>query len=325
MQPLSVILPIYNVEAYLPQCLDSILVDNSFTGEIVCVNDGSTDGSLHILEEYATKYPNIQIITQPNGGLSAARNTGIRNATGEYVLFLDSDDYLLPNVIDDVVKDVTRYRPEVMCCNVSVNGKEPCIDPNLDIPINVSGTAFVERFYKHYHFGYPTEVWHYVCEKAFLLQNNLWNKEGFLHEDEDFTPRLLLCTKKMIFHPTPILYYRIQRPGAISATKTKRNILHKIKIASDLLVYFTHFEGSVSPIFYEMLFVLALDTAIEAKNAGLEEWRHLRNLLSQIAKTTSLKRSAQLAQYNLHWAQLYFYGQMPRFFRKIVNLTLYKL
>lgn len=323
MYKLSIIIPIYNVEAYLPQCLDSILVDNQFTGEVICVNDGSTDGSLHILEEYVTKYPNIQIITQPNGGLSAARNTGIRNATREYVLFLDSDDYLLPNVIDNVLKDIMRYHPEVMCCNVSINGKEPCIDPYLDIPNGISGTEFVERFYRHYHFGYPTEVWHYICERTFLLQNNLWNKEGFLHEDEDFTPRLLLCTKKMLFHPSPILCYRVLRPGAISATKTKRNILHKFKIACDLLEYFDNYNGPVSPIFYEMLYVLAIDTAIEAKNANIEEWKQLQKLLPKIAKTILLKRSAQLAQWNIRWAQLYFYGKMPRWFRKIVNLIFY--
>ena len=89
---LSIIIPVYNVESYLAQCLDSVLVDNNFTGQVICVNDGSTDGSLAILEQYAAKHDNIEIITQANAGLSAARNTGLNAANGDYVFFMDSDD-----------------------------------------------------------------------------------------------------------------------------------------------------------------------------------------------------------------------------------------
>ena len=87
---ISIIIPVYNVEKYLAKCLDSILVGNAFTGQVICVNDGSIDGSAAILEEYAQKYPNIEIITQLNVGLSAARNAGIKAAKGEYICFFRS-------------------------------------------------------------------------------------------------------------------------------------------------------------------------------------------------------------------------------------------
>jgi glycosyltransferase involved in cell wall biosynthesis len=105
---LSIIIPVYNVEKYLSKCLDSVLVDNAFTGQVICVNDGSTDNSLTILEQYAKKYSNIEIITQSNAGLSATRNAGIKAAKGEYVCFLDSDDYWEPNVISSLMEQVER-------------------------------------------------------------------------------------------------------------------------------------------------------------------------------------------------------------------------
>ena len=96
---LSIIVPVYNVADYLPKCLDSLLVQDLSQNEyeIIVVNDGSTDNSGKIAEEYSKTYSNIILINQENQGLSGARNTGIQNAKGEYVQFVDSDDYLEPN------------------------------------------------------------------------------------------------------------------------------------------------------------------------------------------------------------------------------------
>ena len=95
----SIVIPVYNVEPYLPECLDSVLNQTLSDWEAVCVNDGSTDNSSVVLEDYASKDSRFRVITQPNGGLSAARNTGMKAALGDYVLFLDSDDWLEPNAL----------------------------------------------------------------------------------------------------------------------------------------------------------------------------------------------------------------------------------
>ena len=95
MPKISVIIPVYNVEKYLRECLDSLLNQTFKDIEIICVNDGSTDGSLNILNEYASKDSRFIIINQNNQGLSAARNNGLNVAKGDYVAFLDSDDYIL--------------------------------------------------------------------------------------------------------------------------------------------------------------------------------------------------------------------------------------
>ena len=96
---ISIIVPVYNVEAYLPQCLDSLINQTYQDLEIICVNDGSTDGSLEILQKYQSKDKRIKVVSQKNQGLSGARNTGISQATGEWIMFVDSDDYLLKDCV----------------------------------------------------------------------------------------------------------------------------------------------------------------------------------------------------------------------------------
>ena len=94
MVKISVVIPVYNVEKYLEQCLDSVIAQSFEDIEVICVNDGSTDSSLEILKRYADNDSRIKIISQKNKGAGAARNVGIENAAGEYVYFMDSDDYL---------------------------------------------------------------------------------------------------------------------------------------------------------------------------------------------------------------------------------------
>lgn len=99
---LSIIIPVYNTEKYLRECLDSIMIQEANGIQIVCINDGSTDQSLSILEEYKAKNESLVIVSQKNQGLSVARNTGILNADGKFILFLDSDDMLAPSALKEI-------------------------------------------------------------------------------------------------------------------------------------------------------------------------------------------------------------------------------
>ena len=109
MKNISVIIPVYNVEKYLSDCLESVIQQSMREIEIICVNDGSTDNSYNILSEYADRDSRILIMNKENGGLSAARNTGYKKASGKYILFLDSDDYLSsPDVLDLLYKKAEK-------------------------------------------------------------------------------------------------------------------------------------------------------------------------------------------------------------------------
>lgn len=114
---ISIIVPIYNVSEFLPQCLDSLIKQSYQNIEIVAVNDGSTDNSLEILNRYAQKFPQIKIISQNNAGLSAARNTGINASKGEYLCFVDSDDWMDTDTCQKAIEAVQKNNVDIVCWN----------------------------------------------------------------------------------------------------------------------------------------------------------------------------------------------------------------
>ena len=116
MPKVSVIIPVYNVEKYLSECLDSVVNQTLKDIEIICVNDGSPDGSAAILEEYAQKDNRIKVITQENRGLSEARNSGLKIASGEYIAFLDSDDYIDLKFFEQLYKRGIESNSDVVVC-----------------------------------------------------------------------------------------------------------------------------------------------------------------------------------------------------------------
>ena len=118
MQKVSVIISVYNVEKYLARCLDSVINQTLKDIEIICVNDGSTDNSAQILEEYAQKDERIKVITQVNSGLSEARNTGMSASTGEFIAFLDSDDFVDLDFYEALYNSAVKNNCEIACGNI---------------------------------------------------------------------------------------------------------------------------------------------------------------------------------------------------------------
>ena len=129
----SIIVPVYNVEKYLRQCVDSIVNQSLKEIEIICINDGSTDNSLQILEGYAQRDKRIKIINKRNEGLSTARNTGMEYATGEYIGFVDSDDFINEKMYENLYKNAKSNKSDIVMCpayvfdnnNPELNPKKP--------------------------------------------------------------------------------------------------------------------------------------------------------------------------------------------------------
>ena len=112
---ISVIIPVFNVEKFLPQCLDSVTEQNFADIEIICIDDGSTDKSPEILSRYADRDPRIRIISRTNGGLSAARNAGLKIARGKYIFFIDSDDWIEPNTLEKLFATAESTGADLTC------------------------------------------------------------------------------------------------------------------------------------------------------------------------------------------------------------------
>ena len=115
---ISIIIPVYNVERYLPRCLDSVLAQTFADFELLLIDDGSPDRSPAICDQYAAKDPRIQVFHKPNGGVSSARNLGIDHAQGSFIAFIDADDYIEPNFLEEMLNAMNRYNADLVCCGV---------------------------------------------------------------------------------------------------------------------------------------------------------------------------------------------------------------
>lgn len=215
----SIIVPVYNVEKYLRQCLDSILNQNFDSYEIIIVNDGSTDKSNIIIEEYQSLYKNIKVLYKSNGGLSSARNAGLEVAIGKYVVFIDSDDIIGKDFILDLYKEAEKYELDVVFGShvkfygENIEALEEVIRKN-DI-YNSKIFTGVEMLYSNLiNDDFKPEVWDDIYNRKFLERENLKFINDIYHEDEEFTTRVMLKAKRVKYFDSHNYYYR-QRISSI--------------------------------------------------------------------------------------------------------------
>ena len=228
----SVIIPVYKVEPYLRQCVDSVLAQTYRNLEIILVDDGSPDGCPAICDEYAAKDARVRVIHKENGGLSDARNAGIRAATGEYLLFLDSDDYLENkcSYITDVIDFILRTRLDVYFFTaIQENPAHSRWHPRY-----LCTTHSRKHFLLKTFFSVPYQAaWLFIARRTFILSNNLFFETGILHEDEEWMPRVLLKNKSLVgVISFPLYVYRTERPNSIVNTRTEKNLSARADIIS---------------------------------------------------------------------------------------------
>lgn len=253
---LSIIIPAYNVENYLSECLDSVVKQNNDRIEVVLVNDGSTDTTWDICCQYAEKYEYIKAFTKENGGLSDARNFGINKATGVYVCFLDSDDCLADGSIEKLLKKIDSENSdaiislylnlfdstgEITECGYHLDEKE----------INkFSGEELLKclmqsRVYDWY-------AWLITVNRDFLISNSLYFEKNVNFEDARWTPAVLYKAQKVSYIDDYIYVYRRNRIGSITATFSKKNFLSKLGVL-DFIEKFT-LENDISSATKDMMF-----------------------------------------------------------------------
>lgn len=193
---ISIVVPIYNVEQYLERCIDSLIGQTYEDIEIVLVNDGSTDLSLDICKRYEQLDKRVVLVDKANGGLSDARNSGLKKATGEYVLFVDSDDFVDKKTCEQFVEKAIGW-PDIISGNAKViNGdKISFMRRSMSEVDECDGRLFLERELRNGTMYMA--AWLNLYKLSFLKDNNLVFEKGLLHEDEEFTPRVFLKAKKV--------------------------------------------------------------------------------------------------------------------------------
>ncbi len=232
---LSIIISVYNAGPYVGKCLDSVIAQGlpADEYEIICINDGSTDNSQEVLEQYAERYSHIRIIQQENRGISAVRNRGIAEARGTYLCFIDGDDFWLPNSFSKVYRYVTEQNywsgsgPDVIPYN-SRRVTEPAIESLLletktkeSQPIQAhkieTGYEYVARF------NFNTGVWYYLVKPDFIKQIGLKFADGKVIEDGPFTTELLLNAREIQAVDTDVYVY-VVRPNSITTNKSAAHL-----------------------------------------------------------------------------------------------------
>jgi glycosyltransferase involved in cell wall biosynthesis len=254
---LSVIIPVYNAEEYLDECINSVYIQNVPEIEIICVNDGSTDKSFECLNKIKLKHPDLIIINQSNAGLAAARNSGYKLATGKFIYFFDNDDYLYPNVFSKMLDFANSKDLDISFFNVLKDGKEPYFIIKNELKEVMTGIEIFKINYELNGFFPPSAVWTCLFRKDFLDNNNLVFLEGREHEDEEFTPRAYFLANRVALLNIPIQFHRITRKGSITESTLlnfkERHLKHVIETCSDLYYYFNKMKCEEN-LFYLKIF-----------------------------------------------------------------------
>ena len=218
MIKVSIVVPVYNVEKYLKESLDSAVNQSLKDIEIIAVNDGSTDNSSEILKVYEEKYSNFKVINQENKGLSGARNTGIVECKGEYIYFLDSDDYIDLNSMEYCYKEAKKDNLDILTfdaetfldeqSNIAEINKEGFYRENLIESKTMSGEEFY--IYSNRKGAYRAPVWLNFYKREFIEKNNLIFYEGIVHEDEIHTSKSFILAKKIKYIPKRFFFRRVR-------------------------------------------------------------------------------------------------------------------
>ena len=231
----SVIVPVYNVEQYIGRCLESLTNQScSLEYEIIVINDGTKDNSMDIVQDYAKRYSFIKIIEQENAGLSGARNTGIENATGEYIAFVDSDDFVSTDYIKLLYESAVENNSDVVCCNYRniVNESGSGIG---NFPRHSCGVFSGEKILKEVlqDITVRSYVWNKMYRRSIVEDNGIRFPLGVNFEDLAIMPQVFYYSKKVSFIPQA-LYNYVHREGSITGSISKRDIRNYLMAFSTL-------------------------------------------------------------------------------------------
>ncbi|SES12355.1 Glycosyltransferase involved in cell wall bisynthesis [Butyrivibrio fibrisolvens] len=296
----SVIVPIYNVEDYLPKCIDSIICQTYKNIEIILVDDGSPDSCGQICENYKKKDSRIKVIHKENGGLSDARNAGICRAKGSYYVFIDSDDYIHERMIETLVEGVVSTGADIAVCSFK-NVKE---DEIIDIHSGINTGSYklisedIDRLSYFYGDKYTefTVAWNKIYPASFFKE--IKYPKGKIHEDEFTTYKLLELAKKIAYIDVP-LYYYVSRSSSIMGEEFSLKRLHRLDAISERMDHYLSlgkYDWYEKNLFLYRIFYVRYYKAVQKQKMDIDILKeyfknYKKSVLKNILKTNiSIKK-----------------------------------
>ncbi|GKU77023.1 glycosyltransferase family 2 protein [Paenibacillus sp. L3-i20] len=241
---ISFIIPVYNVEKYLSQCIESLLFQDYHSLEVILINDGSTDSSPLICDRFANQDDRIIVIHKNNGGPSSARNIGIDNATGDYICFVDSDDFWIKNRLDCIVKQINNTRCDLlmipMVSYYDSSDSYQIFSKKMNIGNYFTGNSNLTEVLKNdYAFGW--------CPVRFVINKNILNKdfrfmEGYLCEDVDFVFRLWNEVQTVDYFTDNVYAYRREQEASITHVASYKFSYDLLFMIKQNLSLFEHYR-----------------------------------------------------------------------------------
>jgi len=315
MPRFSILIPVYNVKEYLDDCLQNVHGQVFTDFEVIAVDDGSTDGSGELLERYRTPFAVRKIpytvIHQDNQGLSAARNTALDHATGEYVLFVDSDDILSFDALSVLERNL--HGEDILCFNGkryfekgrTVEEPEP-MQPEGPL----SGWEYFNRHaLEARHFAFVCVVLR-CYRRQFLLDHELRFHPGIYHEDNLFTPQACYHAKSVKVIPDALYVYRIRR-GSITTHRSLKHRKDLLFVANSLMGFSSDYKGVDLTVFYR--YVTQLYQMVFADSTRDED----RELLPLVEWPSYRRASRTKPRHRLYYLALHISPRLFRYFLKI--------
>ncbi len=237
MKPLvSVVIPVYNVEKYLARCVDSVLVQTYPNIEVILVDDGSPDGSGAICDQYASEHSNVRVVHKPNGGLASARNAGMKVMTGQYLFFVDSDDWIDPETLEELTEiaertgvDFVRYTPVYAGWPNHEDGemyniaKEKVLHEGIFTKVDIVRDIFPKLFaQENLSMGVIVSAWRSLYRASFITENHLCFDESIRYaEDTYFSANVVYHTNSFYFVGGGRYYHYFYNPSSITKSYKK--------------------------------------------------------------------------------------------------------
>lgn len=283
MEKISVIVPVYNVSQYLRKCIDSILEQDYKNFEIILINDGSTDDSGKICDEYAGKYKNINVYHQKNGGISSARNLGVSKVTGKYIAFVDSDDFIMKDFLSSMYSNLKNNNVDISCCGSYCYFNENKItNPNY---INVNRKYSKDEAQKHLNIiGYfNCGVWNKLYKREVF--DGVIFPVGKKSEDMYVMHKLINTAINGLYYSSEPKYFYRQREGSITNTS---NINYDVIDAIEETYRFykeNKIEIAIPYAIQNLAFVyIGLYNTIMIRTNDKEKMKELRNRVLKLKK-----------------------------------------
>lgn len=312
---LSVVIPVYNIRDYVERCVRSVLAQPDVPLEVLIVDDGSTDDSGAVCDALAAEDSRVTVIHKPNGGLSDARNCGLCHAQGEYILFMDGDDWLTENVCPGLLQMALQDRADVVIGKVHFLRGEPvmtrweeAVEKNFTFHTIYTGKEYLLKCLQTG--GLRVEVGRHLYRTGFLRANGLQFCKGILHEDEEFTPRVLLQAQRVVLTGQEIYYYDNCRAGSITHAEglSTRRVQDRLRIYDSLAeIYRTVTPRALRRRLQDDLCWKYLDCAARFDCRTLPGYRPQRLRMLQFACTPRRRAKAAL------------FALSPELFRRVMN------